>query len=192
MTCFSYTLECDALTSIVSYRYKKSKTEKDLKEWYEVKVLGMTRIGALPRICWGCGGRWIWKMWYLWASRPLGGYTWFCGCLGAISRFEVCGTQSTASKWVPCLQPLASSPGPEALRLGTYSPPGSSVHGVFQARLCSGLPFPSLGDLCDPGIKPASTALAGRLFTTESPMMPILILALVKYVPRTSNYSISF
>lgn len=51
MTCFSYTLECDALTSIVSYRYKKSKTEKDLKEWYEVKVLGMTRIGALPRIC---------------------------------------------------------------------------------------------------------------------------------------------
>lgn len=115
-----------SLTSIVSYRYKKSKTEKDLKEWYEVKVLGMTRIGALPRICWGCGGRWIWKMWYLWASRPWGGYTWFCGGLGAISGFEVCGTQSTASKWLPCLQPLASRPGPEALRLGTE--PGFTCH----------------------------------------------------------------
>ena len=35
-----------------------------------------------------------------------------------------------------------------------------------------GLPFPSLGDLPDPGIKPtslASPALAGRFFTTSSP-----------------------
>ena len=31
----------------------------------------------------------------------------------------------------------------------------------------SGLPFPSPGDLPDPGIKPTSHALAGRLFTTE-------------------------
>ena len=32
----------------------------------------------------------------------------------------------------------------------------------------SGLPFPSTGDLPDPGIEPASPALAGRFFTTES------------------------
>ena len=31
------------------------------------------------------------------------------------------------------------------------------------------LPFPSPGDLPDPGIKPASTPLAGRFFTTEPP-----------------------
>ena len=31
----------------------------------------------------------------------------------------------------------------------------------------SGLPFPSLGDLPDPGIKPSSLALAGRFFTIE-------------------------
>ena len=31
----------------------------------------------------------------------------------------------------------------------------------------SGLPFPSPGDLLDPGIKPVSPALAGRFFTTE-------------------------
>ena len=33
----------------------------------------------------------------------------------------------------------------------------------------SGLPFPSPGNLPDPGIKPASPELAGRFFTTEIP-----------------------
>ena len=33
----------------------------------------------------------------------------------------------------------------------------------------SGLPFPSPGDLPDPGIKPTSPALAGKFFTTEPP-----------------------
>ena len=33
----------------------------------------------------------------------------------------------------------------------------------------NGLPFPSLGDLPDPGTEPASPALAGGFFTTESP-----------------------
>ena len=50
--------------------------------------------------------------------------------------------------------------------------PGSSVHGISQARIWSGLPFPPPGDLSDPGIEPeasASPALAGRFFTTEPP-----------------------
>ena len=33
----------------------------------------------------------------------------------------------------------------------------------------SALPFPSPGDLPDPGIKPASPTLADRFFTTEPP-----------------------
>ena len=33
----------------------------------------------------------------------------------------------------------------------------------------NGLPFPSLGDLPDPGIEPVSLALASGLFTTEPP-----------------------
>ena len=33
----------------------------------------------------------------------------------------------------------------------------------------SGLPFPFLGDLPNPGLKPTSPALAGRFFTTEPP-----------------------
>ena len=33
----------------------------------------------------------------------------------------------------------------------------------------SGLPFPSAGDLSNPGIKPTSPALAGRFFIVEPP-----------------------
>ena len=56
-----------------------------------------------------------------------------------------------------------------------HSPPGSSVHGNFQARITERLPLPAPGDLSGPGIKlasPASTALADRLFTTEPPGKP--------------------
>ena len=37
----------------------------------------------------------------------------------------------------------------------------------------SGLPFPSTGDLPDPGIEAASPALAGELFSTEPPGKPV-------------------
>ena len=49
-----------------------------------------------------------------------------------------------------------------------YSHPGSSVHGIFQARYWSELPFPSPGDLLYPLIKPESLALAGGFFTTST------------------------
>ena len=39
------------------------------------------------------------------------------------------------------------------------SPPGSSVHGILQARIWSGLPFSSSADLSNPGIEPTSPAL---------------------------------
>ena len=51
----------------------------------------------------------------------------------------------------------------------TRSPPGSSVHGILQARL----PYPSPGDLPDPGIEPVSPALAGGLYTTEPQRRPL-------------------
>jgi len=52
------------------------------------------------------------------------------------------------------------------------SPSGSSVHGILQARILDGLPFTSPGDIPNPGIEPASPALAGRFFTTEPPGKP--------------------
>jgi len=39
-----------------------------------------------------------------------------------------------------------------------YSPPGSLVCGISQARILEGLPFPFAVDLPDPEIKPASSA----------------------------------
>ena len=54
------------------------------------------------------------------------------------------------------------------------SPPGSSIYGESQ-EYWSGWPFPSPGDLPDPGIEPvilASPALAGGFFTTLPPDYP--------------------
>ena len=47
----------------------------------------------------------------------------------------------------------------------------------------SGLPFPSPGDLSDPGIEPTSpvsSAVAGRFFTTEPPGKPIKSLLVIE------------
>ena len=60
----------------------------------------------------------------------------------------------------------------------TFSDPWTVAH---QAALsmefpdqeyCSGLPFPSLGDLHNPGIKPASPAFEGRFFPSVLPGKP--------------------
>ena len=52
-----------------------------------------------------------------------------------------------------------------------YSPPGSSVHGILQARILEWVATPSPGDLSDPGIELRflmSPALAGGFFTTSA------------------------
>ena len=62
-----------------------------------------------------------------------------------------------------CVQLLSHVCHPMACRL-----PGSSVHGILQARL----PFPSPGDRPNPGMKsapPLSPMVAGRFLTTVLP-----------------------
>ena len=51
------------------------------------------------------------------------------------------------------------------------SPPGSSVQGIFQARILEWVPFLSPEDLSDPGIIPTSLVLAGRFFITALPSL---------------------
>ena len=48
------------------------------------------------------------------------------------------------------------------------SPPGFSVHGIFQARILEWFAFPP-PDLLHPVMDPMSPALAGTFFTTEPP-----------------------
>ena len=51
-----------------------------------------------------------------------------------------------------------------------YSPKGSSIHGILQARILEwGLPFPSPGDLPDPGIEPRFPALQADSLPLEPP-----------------------
>ena len=53
------------------------------------------------------------------------------------------------------------------------SPPGSSVfQESFRQESWRWLPFPSLGDLPNPGIKPVSSALAGGFIIAEPPGKP--------------------
>ena len=52
------------------------------------------------------------------------------------------------------------------------SPPGSSVHGISQARLPEWMPFHSPGDLPDPGIEPPSPALQAVPLLIEPPGKP--------------------
>ena len=49
------------------------------------------------------------------------------------------------------------------------SPPGSSVHGLLQARILEWVAFPSPGDLPDPGIEPESPSLQADSLQSESP-----------------------
>ena len=57
-----------------------------------------------------------------------------------------------------------------------YSPPGSSVHGILQARKPEWVTIPSPpGDLPEPRMEPASLttpAMAGRFFTTSTTGKP--------------------
>ena len=47
------------------------------------------------------------------------------------------------------------------------SPPGSSAHGILQARVLSGLPCLPPGDLPDSGNQTWVSCIAGRFFTAE-------------------------
>ena len=52
------------------------------------------------------------------------------------------------------------------------SPPCSSVLGILQQEYWSGLPFPSPGDLLDPGVEPRSPALQADCLPSEPPGKP--------------------
>ena len=68
-----------------------------------------------------------------------------------VGRHLACSIRSAAAK---SLQPCPTLCDPI-----NGSPPGSSVHGISQARILEWLPFPSPGDLPNPRTEPTSPAL---------------------------------
>ena len=69
-----------------------------------------------------------------------------------------------------------------------HSLPGSSVHGNFQAIHWSGLPFPSPGDLPDPGIEPRSPALQADALPSETQGKPQLCKGVGQLSEKESIY----
>ena len=76
--------------------------------------------------------------------------------------------------WSGCIHTAAAAAAKSLQSCSTLcdpkdcSPPGSSVHGILQARLPEWVAIPSPGDLPDPGIELTSLlspALAGGFFT---------------------------
>ena len=89
--------------------------------------------------------RWTW----VWVNS---GSWWWTGRPGVL---QSTGSQRVRHDW--------------ATELIGCRPLGSSVHGILQARILSGLPFPSSGALPGPGIKAASLTLAGEFFAAKLP-----------------------
>ena len=58
------------------------------------------------------------------------------------------------------------------------SPPGSSIHGIFQARILESVAISFSGDLPDPGIEPRSPELQADSLLSEPPGKPFALLLL--------------
>ena len=66
-----------------------------------------------------------------------------------------------------------------------FSLPGSSVHGLLQARI---LPFPSLGDLSNPGVEPGSPTLQSNSLPSEPPGYIIIMQNWDTYVDKLKAF----
>ena len=91
---------------------------------------------------------------------------------------------------VLCAKLLQSCP--THCNLMVWSLPGSSVHGILQARILEWVAMPSPGDLPNPGIKPASlmfSALACGFFTTSTTWeAPHLMSTGILFIPYGWGY----
>ena len=105
-------------------------------------------------------------------------HVWHWVCLN--SEEELPGTSTNAPPLlftsyefatVPVIMCLVAQSCPTLFDPMDCSPPGSSV-GFSRQEYWSGLPFPSPGDLPNPGIKPRPPALQADTLLTEPPGKP--------------------
>ena len=84
-------------------------------------------------------------------------------------EFRVQAEQSSVCKWKWKWSCTVVS---DSLQPRDCSLSGSSIHGILQARILEWVPFPSPGDLPNPGIEPGSPALEADALTSEPPGKP--------------------
>ena len=73
---------------------------------------------------------------------------------------------------VSCMRAKLFQSGPTLCDSMDCSLPGSSVHGVFQARILEGLPCSPPGDLSSPGSKPMSLMSPALEMAGSLPLAP--------------------
>ena len=76
-----------------------------------------------------------------------------------------------------------------------YSPPGSSIRGILQARILEWVAMPSSRDLPSPGIKPRSLALQVDSLPSEPPGKPrlnVMAMVLLTFFAFIQSYIILF
>ena len=118
--------------------------------------LGVSKHCRQAKPFWGRGQGWWGSSWQMF--RPE---------MAARNCFPKSSSGSHQRKWrmtmggVPTTKPLCEVAHSFPTLCGPMdcSPPVSSVHGIFQARILEWLPFPSPADLTNPGINPGSPAL---------------------------------
>ena len=91
--------------------------------------------------------------------------------IGKKTSLQIGSAKAGYLPWVPSFHHVTDSRPFQLSSFMYCSLPGSSVHGIFQAKILEWLPFPAPGDLPYPGIEPsslASPALADRLFKTST------------------------
>ena len=93
----------------------------------------------------------------------------------------LCGLQKSFLAFIPGkpnhqIESEVPQSSPTLCDLMDCSLSGSSVHGIFQARVLEWIPFP--GDLPYPGIEPGSPALPADALPSEPPGKPHQIGAL--------------
>ena len=91
-----------------------------------------------------------------------------CTLFPLVSPVRICDPCMRAKSLQSCLTPCSPM---------DHSLPGSSLHGILQARILEWVAIPFSRDLPNPGIEAmslASLALAGRFFTTVPPGKPTM------------------
>ena len=96
------------------------------------------------------------------------------GLLGSVGQFQPQQRQTGASlQMAPrkgCFSVFITKSCPTLLQLTLWSVARQALSiGLPRQEYWSGLPFPSPGDLPDPGMEPLSPAMAGGFFTAEPP-----------------------
>ena len=79
-----------------------------------------------------------------------------------------CVTNVNPRSWLPHLLLLLGHSVVSDYLVTLWTVASSSIHETFQARILKWLPFPSPGDLLDPGTEPLSPALQAILYRWAS------------------------